>query len=85
MSGDGIGHNTVAAGALRGFVERIERLDEEARALNEDRRELYAEAKGQGFDTKAIKTIVRLRRKDQAERQEEKAIVDLYKAALGMA
>lgn len=76
---------TVAAGQLRAFIERIERLDEDSRALNDDRKEVYAEAKGNGFDTKAIKTLVRLRRMDQAQRQEEEAILDLYKAALGMA
>ena len=82
---DTIGHNTVAAGELRAFVERIERLDEDARALNDDRREVYAEMKGRGFDTKAVRTIVALRRRDANERQEQEAIVDLYKAALGMA
>lgn len=86
MSGDdAIGHNTVAAGELRAFVERIERLDEDARALNDDRREVYAEMKGRGFDTKAVRTIVALRRRDASERREQEAIVDLYKAALGMA
>ncbi|RWF49959.1 MAG: DUF2312 domain-containing protein [Mesorhizobium sp.] len=75
---------TVAAGQLRAFVERIERLNEEARAIGDDKKEVYAEAKGTGFDTKAIKTIIRLRRMDQAERQEEESILDLYKAALGM-
>lgn len=75
---------TVAAGQLRAFVERIERLHEEAKSIGDDLKEVYAEAKGTGFDTKAIKTIVKDRRLDQAERQERDAIVDLYKAALGM-
>jgi uncharacterized protein (UPF0335 family) len=76
---------TVAAGQLRAIIERIERLEEEKRTIAEDIKEIYAEAKGTGFDTKAVRTIIRLRKKDQAERQEEEAILDLYKAALGMA
>jgi len=75
---------TVAAGQLRTVVERIERLEEEKKTIGEDIKDVYAEAKGTGFDTKAIRTIVRLRKKDQAERQEEESILDLYKAALGM-
>jgi uncharacterized protein (UPF0335 family) len=76
---------TVAAGQLRAFVERIERLEEDKRAIADDIKDVYAEMKAQGFDTRAVRQIVRLRRKDQAERQEEEAILDLYKAALGMA
>lgn len=76
---------TVAAGQLRAFIERIERLEEEKKTIGDDIKEVYAEMKGQGFDTKAVRTLIRLRRKDQAERQEEEAILDLYKAALGMA
>ncbi|MCT8997819.1 DUF2312 domain-containing protein [Chelativorans intermedius] len=75
---------TVAAGQLRAFVERIERLEEDKKAISEDIKEVYAEMKANGFDTKAVRTIVRLRKKDQAERQEEEAMIDLYKAALGM-
>ncbi|HTV69521.1 MAG TPA: DUF2312 domain-containing protein [Rhizobiaceae bacterium] len=75
---------TVAAGQLRAFIERIERLEEEKQTLADDIKEVYAEAKGTGFDTKAVRTLIRLRKKDQAERQEEEAILDLYKAALGM-
>ncbi|MET3661421.1 DUF2312 domain-containing protein [Aquamicrobium ahrensii] len=77
--------NTVAAGQLRAFIERIERLEEEKKTIADDIKEVYAEAKGTGFDTKAIRTLVRLRKKDQAEREEEESILDLYKAALGMA
>ena len=76
---------TVAAGQLRAFIERIERLEEEKKTIADDIKEVYAEAKGTGFDTKAVRAIIRLRKKDQAERQEEEAILDLYKAALGMA
>jgi uncharacterized protein (UPF0335 family) len=75
---------TVAAGQLRAFIERIERLEEEKQTIADDIKEVYAEMKGTGFDTKAVRTIVRLRKKDQAERQEEEAMLDLYKAALGM-
>ena len=75
---------TVAAGQLKAFIERIERLEEEKQSLADDIKDVYAEMKGTGFDTKAVRTIVRLRKKDQAERQEEEAILDLYKAALGM-
>ena len=76
---------TVAAGQLRAFIERIERLEEEKKTIGDDIKEVYAEAKGTGFDTGAIRTLIRLRKKDQAERQEEESILDLYKAALGMA
>jgi uncharacterized protein (UPF0335 family) len=76
---------TVAAGQLRALIERIERLEEEKKTIADDIKEVYAEAKGTGFDTKAIRTLVRLRKQDQAERQEEESILDLYKAALGMA
>lgn len=78
------GTQTVAAGQLRAFIERAERLNEEKTAINDDLRELFAEARGTGFHVPAIKTIIRLRKKDQAERQEEESILDLYKAALGM-
>jgi uncharacterized protein (UPF0335 family) len=75
---------TVAAGQLRAFIERIERLEEEKKTIADDIKEVFAEAKGTGFDTKAMRSIIRLRKKDQAERQEEETILDLYKAALGM-
>ena len=75
---------TVAAGQLRAFIERIERLEEEKKTIADDIKEVYLECKSTGFDVKAIRTLVRLRKKDQAERQEEESILDLYKAALGM-
>jgi uncharacterized protein (UPF0335 family) len=75
---------TVAAGQLRAFIERIERLEEEKKTIADDIKEVYAEMKGTGFDTKAVRMIIRLRKQDQAERQEAEAILDLYKAALGM-
>lgn len=78
------GPQTVAAGQLRAFIERIERVQEDIDALSDDRKEIFAECKAMGFDTKAVRTLVKLRKMDQAERQEAEAILDLYKAALGM-
>ena len=75
---------TVAAGQLRAFIERVERLLEEKQAIADDVKEVYAEMKGTGFDTKAVRAIVRLRAEDQAKRQEREAILDLYKSALEM-
>lgn len=75
----------VAADQLRAFVERIERLDEEIKALNDDKKDIYAEAKGNGFDVKILKKVISLRRLPQHQRDEEEAILDLYLRALGMA
>jgi uncharacterized protein (UPF0335 family) len=69
---------------LRSFIERIERLEEERAALSADIREVYSEAKGTGFDTKAMRAEVRLRKLDTADRQEQEAILDLYLSAMGM-
>jgi uncharacterized protein (UPF0335 family) len=69
---------------LRSFIERIERLEEERAALTADIREVYSEAKGSGFDTKAMRQVVRLRKLDAADRQEQEALLDLYLSALGM-
>ncbi len=74
----------VAGEQLRTTVERIERLEEEKAALAEDIREVYAEAKGNGYDVKILRQIVRLRKIESADRQEQEAILDTYKAALGM-
>lgn len=76
---------TVAASQMRAIIERIERLLEERQTINEDIREIYVEAKGTGFDVKTLRAIVRLRAMDQAEREEREAMLELYKAALGMA
>jgi uncharacterized protein (UPF0335 family) len=73
-----------AAGQLKSLIERIERLEEEKAALTSDIREVYAEAKGNGFDTKVMRQVVRMRRLDRAERQEQEAVLDLYLSALGM-
>jgi uncharacterized protein (UPF0335 family) len=69
---------------LKSFIERIERLEEEKAALAADIREVYSEAKGTGFDTKIMRQVVRLRKLDTADRQEQDAILDLYLSALGM-
>jgi uncharacterized protein (UPF0335 family) len=74
----------VAAEELKQFIERIERLEEEKKAISDDIRDVFAEAKGRGFDVKAIRAIVRLRAKEPQEREEEEAILELYKSALGM-
>lgn len=76
---------TVATGQLRAFIERVENLETEKKAIADDIKEVYAEMKGTGFDTKAVRTLIRLRKMDAAERQEAEAILDLYKAAMGMA
>ena len=70
-----------AQGQLRSFIERIERLEEEKKAIAADIKEVYAEAKGTGFDVKIMRKVVSLRKKDAAERQEEEAILDLYLGA----
>ena len=74
----------VAHEQLRSIVERLDRLDEEIGALNGDKREVYAEAKANGFDVKILKRVIRDRRIDLAARQEAEAIYDLYAQALGM-
>ena len=69
---------------LKSFIERVERLEEERSALTADIREVYSEAKGQGFDTKIMRQVVRLRKLETADRQEQEAMLDLYLGALGM-
>ena len=69
---------------LEAFIERIERLEEEKKAIADDIRDVYAEAKGSGFDVKALRTIVRLRKQDVDERREQEAILETYMHALGM-
>ncbi|WP_421758829.1 DUF2312 domain-containing protein [Devosia sp.] len=77
--------DSVAQDQLRAFIERIERLEEEKQAIAGDIKEVYAEAKGNGFDTKVLRTIVRIRKQDHAERMEQEALLELYMSALGMA
>lgn len=74
----------IAADLLRSFVERIERLNDEKAALAADSREVYSEAKSNGFDTKAIRKVVKLRAMERADREEQEAILDLYRSALGL-
>ncbi|MBM3637738.1 MAG: DUF2312 domain-containing protein [Alphaproteobacteria bacterium] len=84
MSGEVLMSNSVSGEELKAFIERIERLEEEKAALAGDIRDVYSEAKANGFDTKIMRKIVTLRRKDHAERKEEEAIMELYLEALGM-
>ena len=84
MSGDVSSSEGVAGAELLQFVERIERLEEEKAGIAGDIKEVFAEMKGRGFDAKAVRAILRLRKKDRSERQEEEAILELYMQALGM-
>jgi uncharacterized protein (UPF0335 family) len=78
------GSNMIDGGHLRAFIERIEKLEEEKRAIADDIKDVYGEAKGTGFDPKILRKIVSLRRQDKAKREEEEAILELYMSALGM-
>ncbi len=74
----------VAGDRLKSFIERIERLEEEKRALSEDIKEVYAEAKGSGFAPKIMRQIIKIRKMDKDEIDEEEALLEVYKRALGM-
>ncbi len=74
----------VAADRLRSFIERIERLEDEKSSLAADIREVFADAKSNGFDTKIMRQVIRLRHMEAADREESEALLDLYKRALGM-
>jgi uncharacterized protein (UPF0335 family) len=78
-----MGHNSVAGDRLRTILERIERLEEDKASVTTDIKEVYAEAKGDGFDAKAIRKIVALRKQDRTKLAEDKAMLELYAAALG--
>lgn len=89
--GPGQGHNSggadvggIAADALKSYIERVERLEEEKQSLQADVREVYAEAKANGFDTKIMRQVVKLRKMDRNDRSEQEQLLDLYKRALGM-
>ncbi len=84
MTDETVSHTSVAAGQLKAIVERVERLEEERKEVAEQIKEVYAEAKATGFDTKTLRKIVSLRKKPTEERQEEEALLDLYLSALGM-
>ena len=83
MSAAAPGATTVAAERLRSFLERVERLEEEKTTISGDIKEVFAEAKGEGYDTKTLRKIIRLRKMDRAKREEEEALLDLYLSALG--
>lgn len=89
MADPGIGHNSadihdVAQDQLRSFVERIERLEEEKQTIVDDIKDVYAEAKGNGFSTKSLRVVIRRRKMDADKLAEEEAITELYLQALGM-
>lgn len=92
MSEPSIGHNSEAESPatrfskdqLKAIIERIERLEEEKKTISEDIRDVYAEAKGNGFDVKTIRAIIRMRKQDANERQEAETILETYMHALGM-
>ena len=76
---------TIPGGKIRAFVERIENLDSEIQELNEQKKEVFAEAKGDGFDVKILKEIVKLRKQDEEERDEHESMLDLYMRAMEQA
>ena len=75
--------NSAAQGRLRTVIERLERLEEDKAAVMADMKEVFAEAKGEGYDVKILRKVIRIRKQDKAKRQEEDAILDLYLSALG--
>lgn len=74
---------STSAGRLRSIIERLERLDEDREAVMADMKEVFSEAKGEGYDVKVLRKVLRVRKQDRAKRQEEEAILDLYLSALG--
>jgi uncharacterized protein (UPF0335 family) len=72
----------VAGDQLRAFVERIERIEEDIRGLNDDKKAIYAEAKAEGFDVKILREVIRLRKQDQDERDEQQSLLEIYLHAL---
>jgi len=90
MTNDMTGHNSgvseggIAADRLRSIVERVERLDEERKVLSGDIKDIFSEAKSAGFDVKTIKQIIRMRKQEPAELEEQETLLDIYRRALGM-
>ena len=82
---DNAQHGNIAADRLRSLVERIERLEEERKALGSDIKDIYAEAKSAGFDVKVLRQLISLRRKEPAEIEEQETLLDVHRRALGMA
>lgn len=78
------GNYGVAAGELRQLIERVERIEEDERDARDQKKEVYAEAKGRGYDIKAMRQIVKLRKRDRDDIAEEEAILEMYRSALGM-
>ena len=76
---------TIPGGKIRAFVERVENIDTELQELNEQKKEVFAEAKGEGFDVKILKEIIKLRKQDQDERDERESMLDLYMRAMEQA
>ena len=72
-----------AQGRLKSFIERIERLEEDKAAVSNDMKEVFLEAKGEGFDVKILRKVIRLRKQDKVKREEEEALIDLYLSAIG--
>ena len=79
------GATTVAGDRLRSFIERVERLEEDKAAIMEDIKEVFAEAKGEGFEVKVMRQVIKIRKMDRADRQEQEALLDLYLSAIGEA
>ena len=79
-----VNSDSVAQDQIRAFVERIERLEEEKTSISEDIKEVFAEAKGNGFDTKVLRQVIRIRKQDRNERLEQESLLELYLTALGM-
>lgn len=84
MSEPQAGHNSVAKDQIREIIERVERMEEEKKTISDDIRDIYKEAGGNGLDCKALRTIVRMRKQDAHERQEQEAILETYLHAMGM-
>ncbi|MEM8956429.1 MAG: DUF2312 domain-containing protein [Pseudomonadota bacterium] len=84
MDGSADSVTEATSARLRSFIERLERLEEEKKEVAEQLKEVFAEAKGEGFDTSAMRKILRLRKQDPDDRAEEEAVLELYMSALGM-
>ena len=80
-----IGHNSIAKDQLKSIIERVERLEEDKKAISDDIKDVYSEAKGNGYDVKALRAIVRYRKEDAQDRAEREAIFETYLNALGAA
>lgn len=80
-----LGHNSIAKDQLKSIIERVERLEEDKKAISDDIKDVYSEAKGNGYDVKALRAIVRYRKEDAQDRAEREAIFETYLAALGAA